>query len=316
MSFINQLATRLKKTSFIFKLMYNFFKYKILSDYCFVKFSYFEIFRQNINLKNPKSLNEKINWLKLYDRSDLHTLCADKIQVRDYVKEKIGSSHLITLVNNNISLNELVPENFPNTPFILKTNHNSGGTYIVLNKDESNWEEIHVFFKKQLKLNHYTKTKEWQYKGITPKIFAEKLLLNSDGKIPSDYKFHCFKGKVQFIQLDINRETENHYRYYYDSSWNLLPFKWFPNDWQKLSYGIKYSPVKNPLISIDKPNQLSKMITISEKLSDVFSYSRIDLYELNNRVYFGEITFHHDSGLIPILPKHWDYKLGKLLDLN
>ena len=96
----------------------------------------------------------------------------------------------------------------------------------------------------------------------------------------------------------------------------MLPFKWFPNDWQKLSYGIKYSPVNDPLISIDKPNQLERMIIISEKLSSEFSYSRIDLYELNDQVYFGEITFHHDSGLIPIIPKHWDYKLGKLLDLN
>lgn len=319
MNLINRISKSLRASGFLFKFLrsiYFCFKLRILSDYLFVKFSYFEIFKKNIDLNNPKSLNEKINWLKLYDRTELHTLCADKLKVRSYVKKIIGSNHLIKLIKQDIALKELKPENFPNSPFILKTNHNSGGTYIVLNKNEVNWQEINSFFNKQLKSNHYNKTKEWQYKNIVPRIFAEELLLDDNGKIPIDYKFHCFNGKVQFIQIDYSRGTKNHYRYYYNKEWDLLPFRWLSNDWQKFSYGIKYSPVKDPLIRFKKPKDLKKMISISQKLSKEFIYARIDLYLLNHIIYFGEITFHHDSGLIPIMPEHWDIKLGKLLRLN
>ena len=132
-------------------------------------------------------------------------------------------------------------------------------------------------------------------------------MVNANGELPMDFKIHCFHGKVEVIQVDIDRFT-NHKRNFYDASWNLLPFSW--SLWKDVK------PLWDTGRNIEKPNNLDEMIIVAEKLSEAFKYVRIDLYDFDNRIYFGEITFHHGSGMETIFPKEWNYKLGDLLNLN
>ncbi|MCX7548386.1 ATP-grasp fold amidoligase family protein [Xanthomarina sp. F1114] len=258
-------------------------------------------------MENPKTLNEKINWLKLNDRRDIHTICADKIRVREYVTEKIGKQFLIPLVFKSYDINDLVPANLPDKPFIIKTNHDSSGGEIIRDKTKVNWKKLHKKFRKLLSKNYYYIGKEWQYKNIKPGILVEQLLVEENGQVPFDYKFHCFNGKVEVIHVDIDRYS-NHKRNCYNPKWELLPFTW--------SMWKNNKPLWPNGKHVDKPVQLDKMITIAERLSEPFPYVRIDLYEFASEVLFGEITFHHGSGLEIIHPKEWDLKLGNLVTIN
>ena len=157
-----------------------------------------------------------------------------------------------------------------------------------------------------LKKNYYYASKEWQYKNIKPCILAEKLLVSSDGDIPFDYKFHCFHGQVEIIQVDIDRYT-NHKRNLYNVTWELLPFTW--------SIWKNNMPLWTNRKEIKRPKMLDEMIIAAQRLSTDFKYVRIDLYELNNTIYFGEMTFHHGGGLEIIHPREWDTILGNKLQL-
>lgn len=283
-------------------------KYRIncLNEKTFIAQNFKKAFGYPLDWENPKTLNEKINWLKLYHRTPLQTQCADKLAVRNYVKEKVGDKYLIPLVFTTKNVNEVTVDNLPNEPFILKTNHGSSGGIVVKNKTEANWKSIRKALQKQLNTNYYKISKEWQYKDITPCVLAERLLDDENGNIPFDYKFHCFHGKVKVIQVDIDRFTD-HKRNLYDTNWNLMPFTWsvWKDNKPLWPYGSE----------ISKPNNLAEMIVISERLSSDFPYVRIDLYSLENTIYFGEITFHHGSGTERIDPVAWDNKLGDYLQL-
>ncbi|WP_338733812.1 ATP-grasp fold amidoligase family protein [Mangrovimonas cancribranchiae] len=279
----------------------------LYSDETFLKQNFKKRFGRPLNLEKPKTLNEKIHWLKLHDRTNLHTTCADKYLVRNYVKETVGENYLIPLVFQSYDIKDIKPENFPDIPFIIKANHNSSGGVIVRDKDAINWKKKRKHFKKLLKKNYYNSSKEWQYKNIKPCVIAEKLLVNKLGDIPFDYKLHCFHGKVQVIQVDIDRYS-NHKRNMYSTTWKLLPFTW--SIWQN------NKPLWDNGSHIKKPSTLQEMITVAEELSKPFCYSRIDLYDFEGKVLFGEITFHHGSGLETIYPEAYDLKLGNLIDLN
>ncbi|WP_275316851.1 ATP-grasp fold amidoligase family protein [Tenacibaculum bernardetii] len=261
-----------------------------------------------LDLNNVKTLNEKIQWLKLYDRTPLHTICADKVLVRDYVEEKLGSKYLIPIVNTFRYSNEITPEKLPNYPVIIKTNHDSGSYFIIKDKINQNWIFIKEKLSQSLNNNYYYSGREWQYKNIKPLIIIEKLLIDSDGKIPMDYKLHCFSGKVEYISVDIGRGTDNHCRNWYDKNWNRAPFKW-----SSISGSNKTDPSKK---DVEKPTVLNEMIKCSEVLAKDFAYVRVDWYDLDSKLFFGEITFHHDSGFLPIEPYNWDLKLGNLVDLS
>ena len=272
----------------------------------FIKQNFKKIFGVLPNLENPKTFNEKINWLKLNDRTQLHTICADKYAVRNYVKEKIGEEFLIPLVFQSYNVSDVIPSNFPEYAFIIKTNHDSSGGIIVKDKYTVSWRKINEALKKLLKKNYYYASKEWQYKNIKPCILAEKLLVSSDGDIPFDYKFHCFHGQVEIIQVDIDRYT-NHKRNLYNVTWELLPFTW--------SIWKNNMPLWTNRKEIKRPKMLDEMIIAAQRLSTDFKYVRIDLYELNNTIYFGEMTFHHGGGLEIIHPREWDTILGNKLQL-
>jgi len=287
--------------------LHQYYRTHYIDDATFLKQNFKKRYGRPLDLDHPKTLNEKINWLKLHDRTALHTTCADKYEVRNYVKDTIGEAYLIPLVFQSYQPEDLVAQALPDFPFIIKANHDSSGGTIVRDKTTVDWKKMQKHFKKLLSKNYYYSGKEWQYKNIKPCIIAEKLLVNAAGDIPFDYKLHCFNGKVEVIQVDIDRYT-NHKRNLYDTNWNLLPFTW--------SLWRDEKPLWDKGRAIEKPTNFEEMLTVAEKLSKAFCYARIDLYDFENKVFFGEVTFHHGSGLETIYPEKYDVELGNLIDLN
>lgn len=287
--------------------LYHFLSKRIIPDSVYLKFRYKKRFGKFPNLKDPKTLNEKIIWLKLNDRTPLHTRCADKYEVRGFIKETIGEEYLVPIYFQTKNVDEIIADNLPDTPCIIKTNHDSGGGIFVLDKSKMNWEDIQQKLKKRLEKNYYLQSKEWQYKHINPRIIVEKLLQNSNGTIPNDFKIHCINGEPKIIQIDSDRFS-NHKRNLYDVNWKLLPFTW--SRWEN----------KRPLWdngpTIHKPKSLNTLLNLAKTLSKDFYYSRIDFYVVDEKIYFGEITFHHGGGTEIIFPKEWDLKLGSELVLK
>ncbi|MCL8005998.1 glycosyl transferase [Gelidibacter japonicus] len=273
---------------------------KIVPDRIIIKRSFKKHMGYALNLDNPITLNEKINWLKLYDRKDLHTIVADKYKVRAYVEEKVGAQYLIPLLYHTKDFRDIRPENLPDSNYIIKTNHDSSGGVIVREGSSIEWNSVRKRFKRLLKENHYYSTIEWQYKNIEPRIIVEELLTYEDGKIPDDYKLHCFNGKLAFIMIDFDRHTDKRTRNLYDRDWNLIPCNW----------GRPYGK------DLERPKNLEEMIMVAEKLAQDFIYIRVDLYLVKGSIFFGELTFHHASGFQKFIQKECDYKFGELLKIK
>lgn len=283
------------------------FLYHIIPEKLYLKRRFKKTFKREIDLNNPKTLNEKIVWLKLNDRRPLHTICADKYAVRSYIKEMVGNEYLVPLYYQTRNVKDIKPENLPSPPFIIKANHDSGGGVFVLDKSKIKWKEVQKSLKKRLKENYYPRTKEWQYKDIEPCIIVEKLLIDKSGKIPFDYKVHCFNGKVNMIQVDVDRNSNRHCRDFYNTEWQKEPYHW-----TFLKNGKEVGKCKK---SVDKPKTLDLMISLSEKLANEFCYVRVDWYDVDGKLYFGELTFHQDGGNRPITPEKWDRILGDMVIL-
>ncbi len=280
----------------------------ILPDEDSIKRKFKKKMGYEIDLKNPRTLNEKINWLKLNDRTPLHTQCADKYAVRSYIKEKIGEEYLVPLLFTTRNPKDISPDLLPEVPFIIKTNHNSGGSVIVRNKEDINWPELQSKLKRSLGRNYYKTTNQWQYKDIVPCVVVEKLLPGENGNLPFDYKLHCFNGKVNMIQVDVGRNSDNHYRNWYNVNWEREPYRWSAKKGKN-----KFT---DPSVDeVEKPASLNRMIKLSETIAKDFIYVRVDWYDINGALYFGEITFHQDSGYRAILPIEWDRTLGDKLIL-
>jgi hypothetical protein len=272
---------------------------KKVSDEKFIAKKFYEKLGYKVNFKSPKTLNEKISALKLYWQDDLLTIAADKFKVRDYIKNKIGEKYLIPMVFSTQNVNDLKSENLPDYPIIIKTNHNSGGVLIVQNTQNVNWRKVKQRFKILLRENHFYSTREWQYKNIESRIVVEKLLLDKNGNIPPDYKLHCFNGKLSFVQVDSDRH-KNHKRVLYDADWRKIPCKW-----------VYDNSFENP-----KPPAFMKMKELAEIIAKDFIYVRVDLYNLEEKIFFGELTFHSESGYGKFTPKSFDNSFGELLDIK
>jgi hypothetical protein len=293
----------------IAKVVYELFrlkKYYVSKDVPFLKKKFLHLQGYPLNFENPQTLNEKLQWLKLHDRRAIYTTLADKYAVRNYIKENFGEEVLIPLLFHTNDSQSIIPENLPDQPFIIKANHDSGSYVIVRDKSEINWDRVRTDFKWWLSLNYYWIDREWQYKEIKPCIIVEKLLLDKNGKIPNDFKVHCFNGKVEFIYVSVDREGANK-RAIYDSNWNPLPFTWANKfkDKSKLQGATTEPPVT-----------LDRMIAIAEKVAQLFAYVRVDFYEVEGVLYFGEITQCHGGGFDQMRPIEWDYKYGELLKIH
>jgi len=263
-----------------------------------------------LNLDNPQTINEKMQWLKLYDRTDFHTLCADKYAVRSFFKEQFGEDHLIELVFQTTNWQDIKPENMPDFPFIIKPNHGSGWYKIIHNKNEVDWKEMQTISRYWLSQNYFDYQREWQYKNIKPRIIVEKLLISKNGQIPTNFRVHCIHGRVELIALTIylGKDTENYRNLKFDRDWNYLNFDWAEKgaDLMKLRHNEEFP----------KPECFDQIIYIAEKVSKYFKYVRVDFYEVDGKLFHGEITFHDGGGFERITPFEWDKKLGNLIGLN
>ena len=253
-----------------------------------------------LNLENPRTFNEKLQWLKLYYHDPLMTQCADKFLVREYIKEKIGEEYLIPLLGVWDSVEDIDFDSLPHQ-FVLKVNWGSGQNIIVKDKSKLNIEETKnkLRYWMQPTSNHYYYSYEWGYKNIKPKIMCEKYIEQMDGNL-LDYKVFCFNGKPKYIQIDFDRFIE-HKRCICDMNCNKTNIKYV--------YDI---PTTNIKINSDILKNISEL---SKKLSTDFYYSRIDFYYINNYLIIGEITFIPEAGIGKFEPIEWDYKFGSLLEL-
>lgn len=276
-------------------------RHSLLTDAVFCVKRFRKKQHYELNLNEPRTFNEKIQWMKLNTRNPIQTICADKYLVRDYVEKKIGNEFLIPIICWKENASEIRLEILPDYPVIIKTNHDSSGGIIIRDKKSQDWKRIRRKLTFLLKQNYYYASREWHYQEIVPLIIVEKLLLTQKNQIPNDVKFHCINGQVEFIQIDMDRHT-NHRRNFYSKNWEFLPFEW----------DAKY---KNGS-QVVRPKSLDKMIQLAESLAADFDYVRIDFYDVDGVVYFGELTFYHGGGFERFEPREYDLKFGQMLTLN
>jgi len=297
--------TFLRNLMFPLKWIYDIYWFRIVSDKKFIRERYKLIMDKYPNLENPKLFSEKIQWLKLNDRKEFYTTCADKYKSREYISQKIGKEYLVPLVFETKRIEDININNMPNYPIAVKTNHDSSGAEIIREKHNVDYKSLQNKLKKLLKINYYHRSREWPYKNIERRILVEKLLLCKDNKLPNDYKFHCFNGKPKIVYVSVDVEGEDK-RNIYSESWEPLMFSWIPKGKKVTSFRGKELP---------EPKNYNKMLKIAEKLSEDFKYIRIDLYNVDGKIYCGELTFYHGSGTDIIHPKEWDRRLGDMIEL-
>jgi len=272
----------------------------IIFDKIYCSAKYRRILNEKLNLKNPQTFNAKIQWLKLYDRNPKYTQLTDKYAVREYVKDRIGEQYLNELIGVYSNVDEIDFERLPNK-FVLKATHGSGWNIVCDNKEKLNIQEVKARLAKWLKLNWYHKKGEWNYKNIHPRIICEKYLEGDKQVGLVDYKFFCYHGNPKFIDVHVDRFT-NHMEALYDKKWILQPFH------------LEYPPPPNR--EIPQPAQLDLMVELAKKISSGIDFCRVDLYNFNNSVIFGEITFYDGSGFDLFIPREFDYILGTYLNLH
>lgn len=273
---------------------------RLIPDRIYLQIVYFRHFKKFIDFDNPKTFNEKIQWLKLNYRNEEYTKLVDKYRVKQYITKLIGEEYVIPTLGVWNNVDDIDFKSLPEK-FVLKCNNDSGGIVICKNKKDFDEAKAKSFLKERLKNNGYWYGREWPYKNVKPCIIAEKYMEDSISKDIKDYKFFCFNGSMEFFDIDIDRFIE-HRANYYDRNGNFLPFgkTYCPPDYTK---------------KIEMPKNLDKMIELAETISHNTVLSRIDFYEIDGQVYFGEITFYPGSGFSPFTDEKWDYKLGDMIDL-
>ena len=273
---------------------------RLIPDRIYLQIVYFRHFKKFIDFDNPKTFNEKIQWLKLNYRKEEYTNLVDKYRVKQYITKRSGEEYVIPTLGVWKNVDDIDFKSLPEK-FVLKCNNDSGGIVICKNKKDFDEVKAKSFLKERLKNNGYWYGREWPYKNVKPCIIAEKYMEDSISKDLKDYKFFCFNGSMEFFDIDIDRFIE-HRSNYYDRNGNFLPFgkTYCPPDYTK---------------KIEMPKNLDKMIELAETISHNTVLSRIDFYEIDGQVYFGEITFYPGSGFSPFTDEKWDYKLGDMIDL-
>ena len=287
-----------QKVLFPIKWCYDFYWIHIASEESYLKRIYWLVYDHKLNLNNPRTLQEKYLWLRLNDKTKLHTLCADKYLVRNYIKEQIGGEYLIPLLFHTADPKQLTLENLPNIPFIIKTNHGSGGHIIVYNKAILNYGELWKKLREALKSNIYYKSREWQYKNIKPHIIVEELLQKNNEQV-LDYKFHCYNNIVNMIEVFIYAEDG-------------LKINFHTRDWERLDIRSRDT---ESTASTKRPKRLNTMIKLAQKLSTNFKFVKVDMYNVDGKIFFSELTFTPSMGLQGFIPDEWNLKLGNKLKL-
>ncbi len=255
---------------------------------------------KSIDLDHPKTFNEKIQWLKLYDNLPIKKDLADKYTVRNYVKDKIGEQYLIPLLGVWDFFEEIDFSKLP-VKFVLKCNHASGTNLLINDKNKLNYTEVKEKFEQWMKINYaYCNGFEMHYANIKHKIIAEQMLESDDGGDLKDYKLFVFNGKVKLIQVDIDRH-HNHRRNLYSPEWKYIP------------YSILYPTA--PEVIISPPKCLEKLISLAEILGKDFIHVRVDFYICKDKIFFGEMTFAHGSGTENFEPESFGIEMGSWMKL-
>lgn len=273
--------------------------YNSLSDKEHLDILFMNCFKRHIDWENPKTFNEKLQWLKINDRNPEHTKMVDKYEVREYISKTIGEEYLIPLLGVWNNVDDI---NFDELPekFVLKCTHGSACNIICPDKSKLNIKEAKKKLKKWMKINYYYLSREWPYKNVKPRIIAEKFMVDSKSDDLKDYKFFCFNGNVKCSFVASERDKDLKVTFF-DKQWNVLPFE-------------RSHPKSD--IEISKPINYEKMVDLAEKLSKDEKFIRVDFYEINKNIYFGELTYYPGAGFEAFQPEEYDYKLGEWIVLD
>ena len=275
---------------------------RILPDKIYLQLVFFKHFRRFINFKNPQTFNEKIQWLKIHDRKPEYTMMVDKYLVKNFVAAKLGEEHIVPTIGAWNHPNEIDFDKLPNQ-FVLKWNHDSGS--VVVCKDKKNFD-LQSALKKLAegdKRTGFWYGREWPYKNVSPKIIAETFL-DDDGHVPIDYKVYCFNGEPYKVMLCLDRDKDEPTKFYsFDFEWNLL----------KHNLRGRNAPKG---FTLPKPKSLDLMYESAKKLSQGIPFVRVDFYDLNGHMYFGEITLYPDSGFDSAILPEIDKMYGSMIKLK
>ena len=293
----------LSDADYRFLINAGFGRYDNMPDREFIKRKFKSCMGRPLNLDNPQTFNEKLQWLKLYDRKPGYTVMVDKYRVRDYIKEKLGEEYLIPLLGVWNDPKDIDFEKLPNQ-FVLKCNHNSGlGMYICKDKSKLTTKSIRTIrrnLSRGLAQDYYLTGREWPYKDVPRKIIAEKYMEDPATSELRDYKWYCFDGEPKLVMINTDRAKGQTKADYFDMDFNNLDFTWgYPN------------AVPSP----EKPKLFDEMKRLSRILSKGIPHIRVDFYEVQEQIYFGELTFFDGSGCDKFNPPTGDKKLGDWITL-
>lgn len=268
---------------------------KEISDYEFIINTYKNRTGHSLKLDPPERFTEKLQWLKLFYRDPKIEICSDKYTAREYVREHGYENILNELIASYDSVEEIDFESLPQQ-FVLKVSHGSGWNIVCKDKKKINWNMYKLIIKSWMKQNLYIYGREWNYEHLDPKIIIEKYIDSGDGQL-TDYKFFCFAGEPEFVQVDRDR-FQSHKQTYYNMKWERLPFS-----------------TGHMSLEEECPEKFEEMKKIATELSRPFPHVRIDFYNVQDKVYFGEFTYFDGSGFYNYKPDEWDYYWGKELKL-
>lgn len=274
--------------------------YFIFPDKLFIELKFRLSTGYKLNLSNPRSFNEKLQWLKLNDHHDKYTQMVDKVEAKNYVASIIGPEYIIPTLGVWDSVDDIPWNDLPHQ-FVVKSSGDSGGVVVCKDKNCFNIAEAKEKLRTLGTRNYYNQNKEYPYKDVPHRYLAETYMVDESGCELKDYKFFCFNGKVQFLKVDFNRFVR-HQANYYDRNMNLLPFE-------------EVICPQDPNHIICKPENFDLMISLAELLSEKIPFVRVDFYNIRGRIFFGELTFFPASGWGKFNPEDWDYKIGEYLNL-
>lgn len=291
----------------------------VLPDKIYLDFKFHHCFGRWIDWQHPRTFSEKLQWLKIYNRKSEYTIMADKVKAKEWVANRIGTEYIIPTLGVWDNPDEIDFDKLPNQ-FVLKCNHNSGrGMYICKDKSKMDVETVKKKLRSGLKENYFIHGREWPYRNIPRKILAEQYMMDDNGNSSdntinkndlADYKFYCFDGEPIYCQVIRDRSTKETIDFY-DMEWNHMPFVGLISAEQKDCLYTIY----NGSTPVPRPKHLKKMIEICRTLSKGINFVRTDLYVINDKEYFGELTFFPLSGMGEFTPDTWNIKIGNLLNL-
>lgn len=284
----------------IIKYLNKFGLFNILPDKLFIRFYFRLLFNKKIDLNDPKSFSEKLQWIKLYDRKKIYTEMVDKYKMKNFVDNIIGKGYTFKTLKVVKNFNEIDFDKLPNQ-FVIKTTHDSGGVIVCTNKENFDTKKAKRILTKHLKKNFYYINREYPYKNVLPKIMIEEYMGNN----LTDYRVYCFNGQAKYIYeyLNANEGIEKP---------EPINCNIYDTNWIQQKFRNAYFPTKN---KSSKPLNFQKMIKISELLSRDTKFLRVDFYIINCKLYVGELTFFPGGGFSKFYPESADYKLGKMIKL-